>query len=214
MARVSVWIGAIQWARKNGLSHPDNPILRPLATIECRDALLTEAGKVAAWPEADAIVGNPPFVGDKEMNKELGDGYTARLRAAYADRVPGASNLVCYFFEKARAAVSEGKVQRAGLVATQAIRKGANRTVLDRIRTNTIYDAWQNEPWTQDGAAVRVSIACFAKPGHALPPHLDGQPVSRIFADLHGTGDDFAQVRRLPENRGKCFQGPVKVGAR
>lgn len=214
LARVSVWIGAIQWARKNGLRHPDNPILRPLTTIECRDALLTDTGEIADWPQADAIVGNPPFVGDKEMNKELGEDYTARLRAAYADRIPGASNLVCYFFEKAREAVAENRTNRAGLVATQAIRKGANRTVLDRIRADaTIYDAWQNEPWTQDGAAVRVSIACFAKAENALPPHLDGQTVTQIFADLHGSGDDFTQVRRLPENRGRCFQGPVKVGA-
>jgi len=214
LARVSVWIGAIQWARKNGAAHPDNPILRPLVTIECRDALLNDTGSVAAWPAADAIVGNPPFVGDKEMNKELGDAYTARLRSAYADRIPGASNLVCYWFEKAREALSAGEAKRVGLVATQAIRKGANRTVLDRIRAEaTIYDAWHNEAWTQDGAAVRVAIACFAKPEHALPPHLDGKPVTQIFADLHAAGDDFTQVRRLPQNRARCFQGPVKVGA-
>lgn len=214
LARISVWIGAIQWARKNGLRHPDNPILRPLDTIECRDALLTESGGIAAWPQSDAIVGNPPFVGDKEMNKELGEKYTEQLRRAFSGRVPGASNLVCYFFEKARDSISEHQTKRAGLVATQAIRKGANRVVLDRIRADaTIYDAWQNEPWTQDGAAVRVSIACFARPDAALAPHLDGEPVAQIFADLHGAGADFTQVRRLAENRDRCFQGPVKVGA-
>ena len=213
LARISVWIGAIQWARKNGLRHPDNPILRPLDTIECRDALLTESGGIAAWPQSDAIVGNPPFVGDKEMNKELGEEYTEQLRYAFSGRVSGASNLVCYFFEKARESIAEHQTKRAGLVATQAIRKGANRVVLDRIREDTtIYDAWQNEPWTQDGAAVRVSIACFAQPDAALAPHLDGEPVAQIFADLHGAGDDFTQVRRLAENRERCFQGPVKVG--
>lgn len=214
LARVSVWIGAIQWARRNGLAHPDNPILRPLDNIECRDALLTPAGTIADWPAADAIVGNPPFVGDKEMLKELGADYTAKLRAAYADRIPGASNLVCFFFEKAREAVAAGHSRRVGLVATQAIRKGANRTVLDRISAEaTIYEAWQNEAWTQDGAAVRVSIACFAKAEDALPLRLDGEPVTEIHADLASGKDDFTQVRRLPENRAVCFQGPVKVGA-
>jgi len=42
--------------------------------------------------------------------------------------------LVCYWFEKARAMIEEGKVKRAGLLATQGIRGGANRKVLERIK--------------------------------------------------------------------------------
>lgn len=40
LARVSVWIGEIQWMRRNGFDTAKNPILRPLDTIECRDAVL------------------------------------------------------------------------------------------------------------------------------------------------------------------------------
>jgi len=62
LARVSVWIGHIQWARGHGYPPPSNPVLRKLDTIECRDALLAEGEMQAAWPAAHVIVGNPPFL--------------------------------------------------------------------------------------------------------------------------------------------------------
>ena len=75
LARVSVWIGEIQWMRRNGFEASRNPILRPLDTIECRDAVLAPDGSRADWPEADAVVGNPPFLGGKRMLRDgLGDG--------------------------------------------------------------------------------------------------------------------------------------------
>jgi type II restriction/modification system DNA methylase subunit YeeA len=121
LARIVVWIGAIQWARRNAMPPPSNPILRPLHTIECRDALLTCEGNAAPWPDADVIVGNPPFLGDKEMIGVLGEDYTHRLRSAYSSRVPGSADLVCYWFEKAREAVESGRCGRVGLVGTQSI---------------------------------------------------------------------------------------------
>ena len=78
-------------------------MLEPLDHIECRDAVMNADGSEAGWPAADAVVGNPPFVGDKKMRGELGDAYTEALRAAYKGRVPGGADLVCYWFEKARA---------------------------------------------------------------------------------------------------------------
>src|SRR5438093_3436281 len=35
------------------------------------------------WPDADVIVGNPPFLGDKLMRRELGDEYAESLRDIY-----------------------------------------------------------------------------------------------------------------------------------
>ncbi len=84
LARVSVWIGHIQWARRHGLPPPENPVLRALDTIECRDAILAPDGTPAAWPAADAIVGNPPFLGGKRLRSVLGDAYCEQLFAAYA----------------------------------------------------------------------------------------------------------------------------------
>ena len=63
LARVSVWIGEIQWMRRNGFSESRKPILKPLDTIECRDAILTPEGGEPDWPEADVVIGNPPFLG-------------------------------------------------------------------------------------------------------------------------------------------------------
>jgi type II restriction/modification system DNA methylase subunit YeeA len=213
LARVSVWIGHIQWAVRNGLAPPDNPILRPLDTIECRDAVLTEDGKPAPWPRANAIVGNPPFLGDKKMIGDLGEAYVERLRAAYAGRVPGGADLVCYWFERAREEVAEGRTERVGLVGTNSIRGGANRAVLDRIADSaTIYEAWSDEPWILDGAAVRVSLVCFGR-DVAGPYRLDGREVARINPDLTNAAADLTTARRLAENQRLSFQGTIKVGA-
>ena len=94
------------------------------------------------------IVGNPPFLGDKKMRAELGDKYVEDLRALYAGRVPGGADLVTYWFEKARAQIEAGKAKRAGLLATQSIRGGANRKVLERIKeTGDIFWAQSDRDW-------------------------------------------------------------------
>jgi type II restriction/modification system DNA methylase subunit YeeA len=133
LARVSVWIGEIQWMRRNGFGVSRDPILKPLDNIECRDAILNADGARATWPDADVVVGNPPFLGDKFMRDRLGSDYTEMLRSTYAGRVPGGADLVCYWFEKAGERIAAGTMSRAGLVATNSIRGGANRIVLDRI---------------------------------------------------------------------------------
>ncbi|WP_448673821.1 DNA methyltransferase [Pseudoxanthomonas mexicana] len=72
LARVTVWIGDIQWCRKNGWQHSVNPILKPLDGIENRDALLNEDGSEAEWPKADVIVGNPPRFHEDKLNQVWG----------------------------------------------------------------------------------------------------------------------------------------------
>jgi type II restriction/modification system DNA methylase subunit YeeA len=148
----------------------------------------------------------------------LGEDYAMRLREIFKGRVPGGADLVTYWFEKARSLIEQGQVQRAGFVATNSIRGGANRRVLDRIcETGTIYNAWSDEPWVIDGAAVRVSIACFAAQADSMPSMLDGQPVRTIHADLTASSDqggsDLTTARPLLENAGIAFQGTIKVGA-
>lgn len=217
LARVTVWIGEIQWMMKHGYPIRRDPILARLEHIECRDALINPDGSEAAWPEADVIIGNPPFLGDKKMRAELGDAYTERLRQTYAGRVPGGADLVTYWFEKARAAIEAGRASRAGLVATQAIRKGASRRVLDRILEGLpIFEAWSDEPWFNDGAAVRVSLVCFGR--HDGPVRLDGREVSAIHANLTAThfeegAIDLTKARPLAENFSCAYQGLIKVGA-
>ena len=196
LARVAVWIGEIQWMRRNGFSESHDPILKPLDTIECRDAIVTPDGIEPKWPEADVVIGNPPFLGTKPMRGILGDEYTDRMRNVYKDAVPAFADLVCYWFHKAGRAVANGKVARAGLVATNSIRGGRNRTVLDRIVDETaIFDAWADEPWVVDGAAVRVSLVCFASKGFQVTRSLNGEPASHINADLTPGGVDTHRER-------------------
>jgi type II restriction/modification system DNA methylase subunit YeeA len=213
LARVSIWIGEIQWMQRNGFSVSKNPILKPLKTIECRDALINPDGSEATWPSTNVIVGNPPFLGDKAMIGTLGEQYVSQLRSLFAGRLPGGVDLVAYWFEKARAILAAGSLQRAGFVATQAIRRGQNRTVLDGIvAQSAIYYAWADEPWVVEGASVRVSIVCFGTVHPATKCHLDGEVVPNVRADLTAVSPDLTHVAQLRENRGVCFQGPVKVG--
>ena len=138
LASVVVWIGYIQWLHDNGFGVPEPPILQRLDNIHRMDAVLThdEHGNPTEqeWPEADVIVGNPPFLGDKKMREGLGDKYVDELRSLYADRVPGGADLVTYWFEKARAQMQAGKARRAGLLATNSIRMVGNRPVLKRLK--------------------------------------------------------------------------------
>ena len=94
-----------------------------------------------------------------------------------------------YWFERARAHIDSGNCQRAGLVSTQAIRKGSNRAVLERIvAAMPIFEAWRDEPWVNYGAAVRVSLVAFGQGGK---PHIDGEEVSGIQADLSPLSGGF-----------------------
>lgn len=208
LARITVWIGEIQWMRRNGFDASRNPILRPLDTIECRDAVLNPDGTEASWPSAEFIIGNPPFLGAKLMKRRLGPEYTDRLRTAYKERLRGFTDLVCYWFEKARGEIAAGRTKRAGLVATSSIRGGTNRPVLDAIaRTLTIEEAWGEQPWTIEGARVEVSLVCFCDP--VLNPEqlrLDGLAVPKINADLT-SGVDLTRASVLPENAGMSFLG-------
>lgn len=78
--------------------------------------------------------------------------------------------------------MAAGALQRAGLVTTNSIRGGANRKVLDAICAHTrIFEAWSDEPWINNGAAVRVSLVCF---GAGDGTHLNGADVPQIYADL------------------------------
>ena len=202
LARITVWIGEIQWMLSHGYQYRKDPILAPLDHIENRDAILNAASmysdfvggacspeshaertspcentisehvsvirghrpllQEAAWPAVDAIVGNPPFLGGSKKRRELGDDYFMALSSTYKNRVADGADLVCYWFEKARAHIEQGDARYAGLVATNSIRGGSNRKVLEKIiQSGRIFEAWADEEWVNNGAAVRVSLVCF-----------------------------------------------------
>jgi len=287
LARVTVWIGELQWRMAHGYEFKTNPVLEPLDHIECRDALLTfpviasetlqskelviasearqsmssepgpRAGQTpgahtlrflkspptsapptpldlgsqvveeepgpakpgsagvreAIWPKANVVIGNPPFLGGSKKRRELGDAYFKALDTVFAGRVPGGADLVCYWFDKARVAIESNELTAAGLVATNSIRGGANRKVLDAIcKSSRIFEAWSDESWVNDGAAVRVSLICFGRADGLL---LDGADVNLIHADLtpgnsSGVTTDLTTAHRLPEAASTCFMGASK----
>jgi type II restriction/modification system DNA methylase subunit YeeA len=215
LASVVVWIGYIQWQHDNGYNFGSHPILRPLHNIQRMDAVLAykEKGQPVEpeWPEAYVIIGNPPFLGGEKQRSELGDKYLDELFALYEGRVPHEADLVCYWFERARQQIANNKAGRAGLLATQGIRAGASRKILDAIKiSGDIFMAWDDRPWVLDGAAVRVSMVGFDG-GKEKTRTLNAATVAKINADL-SESTDLTVAQRLHENSGIAFQGPVKVG--
>ena len=220
LARMTVWIGEIQWMRSHGYSLDTNPVLRSLDTIACVDALIGADCIPTPWPEADVIIGNPPFLGVRRMIRELGEHYTVELRRAYSNRAVSGTDLVTFWFERTREAFERTRLLRAGLVTTNSIRDGANRVVIDRLVTHaTLESAWSDEPWVNEGAAVRVSIICAARPELANAIMLNGVEVALIRSDLTDGGKNInteaTDPKRVPEavaNIDYATQGPVKSG--
>lgn len=218
LARVSVWIGEIQWMRRNGFDVSRNPILKPLDNIECRDALLNSDGSEAEWPSVNAIIGNPPFLGGNKMRGVLGKD-TDRIRSVFRNRVPAKADLVCHWFCKAADMIETGRANYAGFVATTSIKVGASRQCsLERMNSQgiSIFDAHSNIEWTIDGASVRVVCVCAGRDTDSLPKFLNGQPVTLVQTNLGGAHGDLdfdpAQSVVLRENEGIGFDGYYPVG--
>ena len=215
LARVTIWIGQIQWMLAHGLGHPRDPVLQPLNNIREQDALLDLSDpshpQEAEWPEADVVVGNPPFLGGKLLRSNLGDETVDAMFGVFDGRVPAEADLCAYWHEKARAQIESNHLKRAGLLATQGIRGGANRRVLERIKqTGDVFFAYADEPWVLAGANVHISFV-GQDDGADTERTLGGRPVAAINADL-SSGLDLTQARPLHENLGITFMGDTKGG--
>lgn len=215
LAQATVWIGYLQWLHANGYGFPSEPILKDLHNIRRMDAILAydAEGKPVEpeWPEAEVIVGNPPFLGSAKMRKELGAKTTDAVFRLYEGRVPGKADMVCYWFERARGQLDKHKVSRVGLLSTQSIRMGKSRQVLERVvETGVIFWAWDDRPWLLDGAAVRVAMVGFARETDE-PKKLNGETVVAIDAGLSAKLS-VSSAARLSENFGVGFEGIKKVG--
>ncbi len=234
LASIVVWIGYLQWMYDNGYWRywrheggigETRPILTRLSdNIQLMDAILVcdENGKPVLdengnpiepeWPAVDVIVGNPPFLGAKRMKTELGDNYVNTLHKLYDGRLPGFSDLVTYWFEKARANIENGKAARVGLLATNSIGMGTNLPVMKRIRdTGDIFMAYPDREWILDGAAVRVAMVGFDD-GTETEKTLDEIPVTQINADLTATLD-ITVAKTLADNLNIAFIGTQKSGS-
>jgi type II restriction/modification system DNA methylase subunit YeeA len=225
LAQMTVLIGYIQWLNAHGYGFPAEPILQRLdKNFFCKDSILDlsdrEHPKEADWPDVDFIVSNPPFLGGKKLRNGdskspgsgLGDEYVDDLFSVWNERVPREADLCCYWLEKARQQIAAGKCYRAGLLATQRIRTGANRKVIQHIKASGgIFFAESDRDWILDGASVHVSMIGFDN-GEDRARVLDGKPVSAINANLTAAAADLTEARKIAENCGIAFMGDTKVG--
>ncbi|MCC6462147.1 MAG: class I SAM-dependent DNA methyltransferase [Saprospiraceae bacterium] len=120
----------------------------------------------AEWPQADYIVGNPPFIGASRMREALGDGYTEALRKSYP-QVPDSVDFVMYWWQKAAEYLRAGQTRRFGFITTNSLRQTFNRRVLQQHLSPadgppplSLAFAIPDHPWVDsaDGAAVRIAM--------------------------------------------------------
>jgi hypothetical protein len=203
LARVTLMIGRKVAIDNLGLKEPSLPLDTLDKNIVCADALFTD------WVKADAIIGNPPFLGGKHMRMALGDEYIDRVFERFPD-VKDSVDFCAYWFRIAHNNLELNG--RAGLVATNSISQGKSRAAaLDYVAQNGghIYAAVSTQPWSGE-AKVHVSLINWSKEKPKVY-YLDNLVVSRINSSLQAT-IDVSQAARLSANLNKCFQGVIPNG--
>jgi hypothetical protein len=167
LAKVTMMIARKMAIDELHITEPALPLDNLDSNFIAGDALIDESGNPRAWPEADAIIGNPPYLGAKRLKPERGPDYVNSIRKLYPE-VPGMADYCVYWFRKAqdrlKTCVADDPITgRAGLVGTQNVRNNQSRVGgLDYIvKTGTIVEAVDNQPWSGE-ANVHVSIVNWA----------------------------------------------------
>jgi hypothetical protein len=188
----------------------------------------------AEWPQADFIVGNPPFIGASRMREALGDGYTEALRKTWKGDVPESADFVMFWWRKAAELVRDGKAKRFGFITTNSIHQTFNRRVIEPFLSDPekplhLAYAIPDHPWidSADGAAVRISMTVGA-PGKAegsleLVTNEEGSEDGEVAVQLQtsrGTiaanlqvGADVSGCGPLKANERVCSRGVQVIGA-
>ncbi|WP_447529591.1 class I SAM-dependent DNA methyltransferase [Vreelandella sp. TE19] len=183
----------------------------------------------AEWPQADYIVGNPPFIGASTMRRTLGDGYVDAVRNVFKATVPKSADFVMYWWHIAAETVRTGGAQQFGFITTNSLRQTFNRRVLephlnDAKKPLSLTFAIPDHPWVDgnDGAAVRIAMT-VGRAGEALgllqqvtnegsdESHEArtvalSRRVGKVFADL-SIGADVAAAQVLESNKNLTFPG-------
>lgn len=176
----------------------------------------------ASWPRTDFIVGNPPFIGGKDVRDRLGDGYFKALFRT--TKVPESADFVMHWWDKAATLVRRTSIRRFGFVTTNSITQTFSRRVIARHmeakdRLSLLF-AIPNHPWVDErnGAAVRIAMTVAAKGRHdgrlLTVTDESGAPETIEFREHTGsiaanlrTGADVTQCKALRANTGLAHQG-------
>ena len=187
----------------------------------------------ARWPKADFIIGNPPFIGGKDIRAVQGEGYAEALWDVYR-QMPQSADYVMYWWNRAAQEVSAGRARRFGLITTNSLPQAFNRRVvkahLEHVNGISLAFAIPNHPWVDaaDAADVRIAMTVGVRgrdrPGRLLEvtretPLDDGESevelserTGVIHADLR-IGADLTRARPLRANEGLCSPGVKLHGA-
>jgi hypothetical protein len=198
LARVTMMIGRKVAIDRLGLFEPALPLDTLDQNIECKDALFSE------WVQADAIIGNPPFLGGSRIRLELGDDYAERVFKKFSG-IRAQVDFSSYWFRLAHDNINE--TGRVGLVATNSISQGKSRSVsLDYVVQNGghIHEAISTQPWS-GYAVVHVSLINWSKSSSEVC-YLDQREVLKINSSLKETVD-ASQAFKLKVNLNFSFIG-------
>lgn len=255
IAELVIWIGYLQWHYRNHESHPEEPILRAFNNInfgkrDGYDAVLTWDGypvpgvavgedgvrretypnaRRPAWPDAEFIVGNPPFIGGKDLRSRMAPGYAEALWSAHP-QMNESADFVMYWWDRAAETVGRKKAitRRFGLVTTNSISQVFQRRVMERHLNAkapiSLVFAIADQPWTkatQGAAAVRIGMTVAeagSREGVLLELTYETELLTdtprlafetrrgRINSDLT-TGVDLSKARPLLSSGGLCSRG-------
>ncbi|WP_254172853.1 DNA methyltransferase [Planktothrix pseudagardhii] len=203
LARVTLMIGRKVAIDKFNLTESALPLDTLDNNIICKDALFSD------WVKADAIIGNPPFLGGNKVRLELGDEYIEKVFDKFSN-VKDKVDFCIYWFRLAHDNMNQKG--RAGLVGTNSISQGLGRKAsLDYITQNNAYihEAISTQVWSGE-AAVHVSIVnwCYENPKEY---YLDHQLVKQINSSLTTT-IDVSQVGIIKANYNYAFKGVQPTG--
>jgi hypothetical protein len=204
IAELVLWIGYLQWHFRTRGGMPPEPILRDFKTIDARDAVLawdakallrdeharpiartdSEGRKVETyryknpkrpeWPEADYIIGNPPFIGGKDIRGRMGEDYAKALWAAHP-RINESADYVMYWWDFAAELLTRKgtRLERFGLVTTNSLSQVFQRRMMDKHlgakQPVSLLMAISDHPWTKatrDAAAVRIAMTVVEAGAH------------------------------------------------
>ncbi|RZJ42181.1 MAG: class I SAM-dependent DNA methyltransferase, partial [Brevundimonas sp.] len=186
LADLVLRLGFLQQHYRNHTAHPAEPILQSGSAIRFADALLDWDGAPAAqhayqasglvqiwpnarptpWPDAEFIIGNPPFIGGKDLRSRMDPGYAETLWRTYP-QMNESADLVMYWWERAAQALTRPgtSLQRFGLVTTNSITQVFQRRTIERWMTGarplSLVYAVADHPWSPAGpnaAAVRIAM--------------------------------------------------------
>lgn len=249
IAELVLWIGYLQQHYRNRSEHPAEPILKAFGNIQQKDAVLTwdgypelqfemrdgEAVQVfpnarrPEWPEAEFIVGNPPFIGGKDLRSRMEPGYAEALWKAHP-HMNESADFVMYWWDRAAELLTRKKtpLRRFGLVTTNSISQVFQRRVMERHLNAkapvSIIFAVPDHPWTKatkDSAAVRIAMTAARAGTHegelrevVSEAGLDTDDPTLAFANRGGkinsdltVGVDVTRATTLLANEGVCSPG-------